>query len=412
MIDLGRLRIEVVPAEEWRQMFLEAWRLQRDHFWVESMAGIDWRAVRDRFLPLLGRVATRSELSDLIWELQGELGTSHAYEFGGDYPERTSYPVGNLGADLRWDGQGYVVERVPKGDAWNAKAASPLGAPGVNVTEGDRILMVGGRSVSEAEPPSALLVHEASTDVELTVEPKAGGAPRRVVVRTLGSERQLRYRDWVRRKRAHVDERSKGALGYLHIPDMGGYGLSEFFRAYRSQSKRPGLVVDVRNNGGGFVSQLVIEHLRRRVIGYDRPRYGRTESYPFDAVRGPLVAICDQFAGSDGDIFCHAFRRYALGPIVGTRTWGGVVGIDLDVDKHLADGTIVTQPEYGSYFEGVGWNVENHGVEPDVEVVMDPATMARGEDPQLDRAIDLALEALQTQPVREPEWPEVPSRRY
>lgn len=412
MVDLGRLRIEVVPAEEWRQMLLEAWRLQRDHFWAESMAGIDWDEIRDRYLGLLERVSTRSELSDVIWELQGELGTSHAYEFGGDYPDRASYPVGNLGADLRWDGKGYVVDRIPAGDPWARKVASPLTAPGVNISPGDRITAVGGRAVTEARPPVALLVHEAESDVELTVEPGGDGEPRRVTVRTLGSERLLRYRDWVNRKRAHVAERSRGALGYLHIPDMGGRGLAEFYRSYRAQSKRPGLIVDVRNNGGGFVSQLIIEHLRRQVIGYDRPRHGRTETYPFDAVRGPIVAICDQFAGSDGDIFSHAFKRYEIGTLVGTRTWGGVVGIDMDVDKMLADGTIVTQPEYSTYFEGVGWNVENFGVEPDEEVVLDPAAMARGEDLQLDRAVDIALEQLEKIPVREPEWPDVPSRRF
>lgn len=408
-VDLDRLRIEIVPAEEWRQMFLEAWRLAKHHFWTETMAGIDWDEVRDRYLPLVERVATRRELSDLIWELHGELGTSHAYEFGGDYPHVSDYTVGKLGADLSWDGTGWRVDHILEGDTWVPGVGSPLRAPGVRVAVGDRITAIDGRRVTEAFDPQRLLLHQADTDVALTVEPSGGGDAREVVVRTIASERMLRYRDRMLRKRRYVHEKSDGKLGYLHIPDMQGWGLSEFFRAFRSECRKPGLVVDVRANAGGFVSQFIIECLRREVIGYEFPRYGHPDTYPMDAVRGPKVAICDQYAGSDGDIVSHAWKAYGLGPLVGVRTWGGVVGIA--PDEHLADGGMVTQPEYSTWMEGVGWDVENHGVDPDEVVELTPADLARGDDPQLDRAIALALEALAANPVVTPTVAGIPSRR-
>ncbi len=409
-IDLDRLRVDVVPGDEWRQMFEEAWRLQRTHFWAENMAEVDWDDIRERYLPLVSRVTTRAELSDVIWEMQGELGTSHAYEWGGDYPARKAYPVGLLGVETTWDGTGYRIDRFLEGDPWDPDVSSPLGAPGVRAEVGDRIVGVAGHAVSERDDPRRLLVHAAATDVEIVLEPAGGGERRRVDVRTLASEKRLRYRDWVRRTRRAVAEASDGRLGYVHVPNMSGLGLSEFLRSFRTESRRDGLIVDARSNGGGFVSQLIIERLRRRVIGWERPRYGRPETYPADTVRGPIVALCDQFAGSDGDIFSHAFKAYEIGTLVGKRTWGGVIGIN--VDFLLADGTTVTQPEFSCYFDGPGWNIENYGVDPDVEVDMDPASSAAGKDPQLERAIAIAMEQLETRSVGEPEWPPVPSRRF
>jgi len=399
-VDLDRMRVEIEPAREWRQMFTEAWRMQREHFWRADMSAVDWEAVGARYLPLVERVSTRAELSDLIWEMQSELGTSHAYEMGGDYPGTRSYPVGLLGADLAWDGAGYRIERILDGDPWAPGCRSPLADPGVSVRAGERIVAIDGRPLDARTPPGAVLAGRAGRHAELTLA-GAGGA-RQVVVRTLESERALRYRDWVKRNRAHVRRAADGRLGYLHVPDMMGEGLAEFLRAFRSESKFPGLVVDARENGGGFLSSIVVDCLRRKVLGHARPRHGRYETYPPDAVHGPIVTLCDQFTGSDGDIFCHAVRAAGIGPLVGKRTWGGVVGID--PQRTLVDGTVVTQPEWAFWFEGVGWGIENHGVEPDVDVDLDPASMAAGRDPQLDRAIELALAMLEDSPVREPDW--------
>lgn len=401
-VDLERARVEIRPQAEWRQMYLEAWRLQRDRFWRRDMGGVDWEAMRDRYLPLLERVATRSELSDVIWELQGELSTSHAYEIGGDWPATSDWPVGLLGAELSWDGEGYRVDRVLEGDAWRRDAASPLARPGSRVEEGERILAIGGRPLDERHPPGSRMVDQAGRWVELEVVGPEGGERRRVPVRSLATETPLRYRDWVKRNRARTLESSEGRLGYLHVPDMDAAGLSEFFRAFRAECRRPGLIVDVRDNAGGYVSPLVLDCLRRRPIGYERPRHGRWQTWPPDAVRGPVVALCNQYAGSDGDLFCHAFRALGIGTLVGVRTWGGVVGFD--VDGALADGTVVTQPEHACWLEGVGWGLENRGVEPDVEVELDPASAGAGLDPQLDRAIEVALELLAESPVEEPRF--------
>lgn len=398
-IDLSRLRIDVVPAEEWRQMFLEAWRLQRDLFWTETMAGVDWEAIKRRYLPLLDRVVTREDLSDLIWELQGELGTSHAFEYGGDYPKNPKVQIGKLGADVSWDGKGYRIDRLLEGDSWDPDVASPLLAPGLDIREGDRIVAIGERPVTADTPPESLLLNAADADV--TVSIVTAGRRRRVdvLVHTLGSDRALRYRDWVRRNRAYVTSRSEGTTGYVHVRDMEGSGLAEFFRGFRSQARRKGLIVDVRNNSGGWVSQIVLEHLCRRVIGYERPRYGSPTPYPVNAVRGPIVVLCDEWTASDGDVFCHAFKAYGLGPLVGKRTWGGVVGVS--VDDYLADGTVVTQPQYNLYFETIGGNIENRGVDPDIEVDVPPGVEL---DPQLDRAVEEVRMRLSKSPAIEPWW--------
>lgn len=405
---LERLRVEVDPQAEWRQMFDEAWRLQRDSFWDADLAGVDWNRVRVKYASLLPKLASRAELSDLIWEMQGELGTSHAYEFGGDYPETKDYPVGSLGADFAWDGRGWKVTRILRGDAWMPGARSPLAAPGVGVVEGDRLVAIDGEPLDERTEPVARLTNRAGQDVELGIL-SAEGQTRRTFACCLRSEEKLRYRDWVRGNRERVRTASEGRLGYLHIPDMGGPGLAEFFRAWRAESKFPGLVVDVRENGGGFVSPIVLDCLRRQVLGYDRPRYGQWVSYPDDTVRGPQVMLADEYAGSDGDMITFGFRASGLGPVIGKRTWGGVIGIE--VDGALADGTIVTQPAFSFCALGEGWGLENRGVSPDIEVEFDPASMARGEDPQLERAIEVALAALREKPVSDPVWPPVPSRK-
>ncbi|HTD34357.1 MAG TPA: PDZ domain-containing protein, partial [Candidatus Elarobacter sp.] len=341
-LDLGRVSVLVEPRAEWRQMLREAWRLQRENFWDPAMSGIDWDAVLPRYEALLPKIRTRNELSDLIWEMQGELGTSHAYEIGGDKPLPPQYKRGFLGADVVWDDalHAYVVKRILRGDPWNREADSPLAEPGVDVKEGDLIVAVGGRAVSAHDGPGALLVNQAGRDVVLSVVRGIGSTPRRVLVRTLKDERMLRYRAWVEANRVLVRERTGGRVGYLHIPDMGPWGFSEFHRGYLSEFDRKGLIVDVRYNRGGHVSPLLLEKLARKRVGYDVTRYGPPVPYPPESVAGPVVALTNQFAGSDGDIFSHCFKLYKLGPLVGKRTWGGVVGIN--PYHRLVDGTITT----------------------------------------------------------------------
>ena len=406
-LDLGRIKVNVDPGAEWRQMLREAWRLQRDYFWDAGMSGVDWQRVHDRYAPLVDRIGARSELADLLWEMQGELGTSHAYEFGGDYRKPPAYPLGFLGADLALDRSGrWKVERIARADHWDRTAGSPLEAPGAGVSEGDTILAVNGRPVGRDRPPAAELVHQAGVDVELTVGDARGRRPHRVVVTTIAAEEPLRYREWVQDRRKYVHDATDGLVGYLHVPDMGAYGYAEFHRSYLLEIEREALVVDIRDNGGGFVSQLLLEKLARVRLGWDVLRYGPPFPYPEASPAGPMVCVTNQDAGSDGDIFSHCWKLLELGPLVGTRTWGGVVGID--IIRRLVDGGLTTQPQASFWFGDVGFGVENYGTDPDVVVDKAPQDWAAGADPQLDRAIALVTKALRAHKPRTPTKAERP----
>lgn len=408
-IDLQRIRVSLLPPAEWEQMYREAWRLQRDHFWTADLSGVDWQTVYKRYLPLLDRVASRAEFSDLLWEMQGELGTSHAYEMGGDYRREPHYHQGFLGADLRYDAasDSYLIERIVHGDPWNARASSPLVRAGVNIQPGERLLAINGQPLSAAVAPHELLVNQADSEVLLTVADRAGNQ-RTVTVKTLASETAARYRDWVEANRRQVHAATDGKVGYVHIPDMGAYGYAEFHRGFLAEIVREGLVVDVRYNGGGHVSQLILEKLARRRLGYDVQRWGEPSPYPSESVLGPLVAITNEGAASDGDIFSHMFKLMQLGPLVGKRTWGGVIGIS--PSSPLADGGLTTQPEFSFWASDVGWNVENYGAEPTIEVDIRPQDYAAGRDTQLERAISEALRLLAEQPPQVPDFGPRPQR--
>ena len=393
-IDLGRVRVSVDPRAEWRQMLREVWRLQRDHFWVADMSGVDWPAMLRRYEPLLPRVATRAELSDLIWELQGELGTSHAYESDGDHRRPPQVALGQLAAEwkLRPQDGSFEITRIVRGDGWDAQADSPLHAVGVEAQLGERIVAVNGQRVSRERPPQALLVHQAGAKVELTLARGEGSAAttRRVLVTTLADEVPARYREWVEHNRAWVHAQSGGRVGYLHLPDMMADGFAEFHRYFSAECDREALVVDLRYNRGGHVSELLLEKVARKRIAYNVPRWGRTTPYPEESAAGPVVALCNEHAGSDGDIFAHGFKLMGIGPLVGTRTWGGVIGIW--PRTLLVDGTETTQPEYSFWFRDVGWGVENHGTDPNIEVDNAPQDAAAGRDRQLETALATALQ--------------------
>ncbi|MFF0049326.1 MULTISPECIES: S41 family peptidase [unclassified Streptomyces] len=398
-VDLSRIRRTVEPAAEWRQMYDEAGRIMRDNFWRPDMGGVDWDGVLDRYRPVLARVATHDDLVDLLWEVQGELGTSHAYVTppGGRHDDTSRQ--GLLGADIsRTEDGHWRIDRILPSETSDPAARSPLAAPGVAVRAGDAILAVDGQEIDPLTGPGPLLTGSAGKPVELTVEPADGGNLRHVVVVPTADEEALRYHAWVADRRAYVHEQSGGRLGYLHVPDMVGSGWAQLHRDLRVEVAREGLVVDVRENRGGHTSQLVVEKLARRIVGWDLPRGMQPYSYPGDAPRGPVVAVANEFSGSDGDIVNAAIKALGIGPVVGTRTWGGVVGIDSRY--RLVDGTLVTQPKYAFWLEGYGWGVENHGVDPDVEVVMTPQDHALGRDPQLDAAIRIALEGLAESPAK------------
>src|SRR5713101_8440839 len=409
-LELQRVKVSVQPAAEWKQMFAEAWRLQREHFWVEDMSGVDWQAIYDQYAPLVERVSSRSELSDLFWELQGELGTSHAYEIGGEYRHGPHYQQGFLGVDWSYDAgdNRYRIAHILQGDPTDSNATAPLTSPGLNIHIGDAVLAINGQRVGPERSPQELLVNQAGNEVQLTIEDASSKETRIVTAKAIGDERPARYREWVENNRRIVHERSDSQVGYVHIPDMSPAGFAEFHRSYLAEYDYPALLVDVRFNGGGHVSGLLLEKLARRRIGYDFPRWGQPEPYPSESPRGPMVALTNEHAGSDGDIFSHGFKLMGLGPLIGKRTWGGVIGISPRYT--LVDGTVTTQPEFAFWFKDVGWNVENYGTDPDIEIDIAPQDYVNNFDPQLDRAIAEALRLIQERPALEPKPEERPRK--
>jgi tricorn protease len=428
-LNLERVRVSVIPVAEWRQMFREAWRLQRDHFWTPDMADVDWLGVHDRYLPLVNRVGSRSEFSDLMWEMQGELGTSHAYEFGGDYRPAPHYSQGYLGAEYTYRAEqaAWQITQIYQGDGWETQSDSPLNTPGANIQVGDYLLAINGQKLGLDFSPQSALVNLANQEINLTVRPAAKEQPageeqpagtefpaaevrpRNVTVKALEDESSVRYRQWVEDNRQRVHAATQGRAGYLHIPDMGAAGFAEFHRGFLAELECQGLIIDLRFNRGGYVSSLLLEKLARKRIGYDTSRWNQVPvPYPQESVWGPMVALTNEYAGSDGDIFSHGFKVMKLGPLIGKRTWGGVIGI---WPRHvLVDGTMTTQPEFSFWFNDVGWGVENYGTDPDIEVDILPQDYARGVDTQLERAIQEVLASLEANPPQAPNFSQRPSR--
>ncbi|MFO7660448.1 MAG: PDZ domain-containing protein, partial [Candidatus Cloacimonadaceae bacterium] len=407
-IDLNRIKLEIEPLPEWQQMFREAWRLQKYHFWTEDMSGIDWQKVHTRYYPLISRCGCRSEFSDLMWEMQGELGTSHCYEFGGDYRQSPVYPIGQLGIDYKFNlkYKAWEITRILKGDHWQGENRPPFMNPGLGVKKSWMITAVNGQQLSKEFTPEQATVNLAGQLVQLTVLSPDGQTSKNLTVKAMSNEISTRYMDWVEANREFVHKKSKGKIGYIHVPDCGKAGLQMFHRLFLAEVDYDGLVVDVRYNGGGSVSGLLLEKLARRRIGYDLSRWFGADPYPNDAPMGAMVMLTNEAAGSDGDIISHSFKLMKLGKLIGKRTWGGVIGI---WPRHwLADGTITTQPEMSFWFKDVGWGVENYGTDPDIEVDFLPQDYVKGIDPQLNTAIDEVLKELKRNPPLKPDFSKKP----
>lgn len=402
-VDLSRLRRSFDPRRMWRQMFDENGRLMRDFYWREDMDGTDWSKVLDRYRPVVDLARTRDDVVDILWETVGELNSSHAYV---NPPQPSGPQQGLLGADLEATPAGAKIIRVLPGEASDPAARSPLRAAGVDAQPGDLIVAIDGQEVG-SRGVGPLLRGAAGKVVEVTL--RRDKERRRVAVIPLASEQPLRYQAWVASRIAYVTRVSEGRLGYLHVPDMMAAGWAQLHRGLDLAMAHEAVIADVRYNSGGHTSQLVIERLSRQVIGWDLVRHGAPEPYPYQGRRGPVVFVTNQFAGSDGDIVCAAAQELGLGPVVGQRSWGGVIGIDGRFD--LVDGTSVTQPRYSFYFDQHGWGVENHGVDPDREHVMSPADWDDEDvrDPQLDLAVEEALRLLEQTPAKQP--PPLPAPR-
>jgi tricorn protease len=371
----------------------------RDHYWREDMDGVDWDAVVERWRPVVEMVSSHDDLVDLLWETVAELNTSHAYVVPTEPPGDQKRRLGLLGADLSPQEGGWRIDRILPGESSDPAARSPLRGPGVDAHEGDLIVAVDGMSVDREIGPARHLIGAANKPIELTL--RRDGEDRRVVVVPIDDEEVLRYQDWVRSRREYVSRRSDGRLGYVHVPDMMSTGWAQLHRDWRHAAEREGVIVDVRYNRGGHTSQLVLARLSKKLVGWTVARhYSSAGSYPVSAPRGPVVLVANEYSGSDGDIINAASQAVGLDGVVGRRTWGGVVGIDGRFT--LVDGTSVTQPRYAFWLEGKDWGVENHGVEPDIEVVHSPADFFSDDDPQLDRAMEEALNLLESRPALTP----------
>lgn len=412
-LSLGGLHMEVDPQQEWKQIFNEVWRQERDYFFEAAMNGVDWEKERDKYAPLVPYAASRYDLTYLMGEMIGDLSNSHTYVGGGDYPELHPVNVGLLGADYDVDQATglYRFKKIYEGENWDAQLRSPLTEPGVKVKEGDYLIAVNGRPLRAPQTPFELLTNTTGDTVVLTVNSKpTEEGSHTVQVKPIPDEGALREEDWVRSNRAKVSAATNGKVGYVYIPDMGGPGLNQFVKQWFPQIRKQGMIVDVRYNGGGFVDQLIFDRLRRILVGMGSARNWEPGTVPPVVFHGAMACLTNQYAASDGDIFSYFFKVYKLGPLIGERTWGGVRGIRGQIP--LMDGGYITRPEFARYDLNSKWVVENKGVAPDIEVDNRPDQVVKGQDAQLERAIQEVMKAIQanpkTLPARPPDLPAYP----
>ena len=394
-VDLGGLRMLVDPRQEWRQIFDEVWRMERAYFYDPNMHGLDWRAVRARYEPLLEFVQRREDLNDLLVEMIGEMQVGHNRIGGGDVYMAPPTATGLLGADFKVDKNLYRVEKIYRGDGWDPFVVSPLTAPGVNVAEGDYILAINGHPLDATVNIFSLLENTVDKQVALTVSRDGTTqASRTVTVIPVGGEGGLRQWDWVKRNQEYVERKTGGKVAYVYLPDTGEGGYTFFNRMFFAQVDRDAVIVDDRRNSGGQAANYILDVLSRKYLSGWKDRDGSVFNTPAGAIYGPKVMLIDQDAGSGGDYLPFSFRGLGLGKLIGTRTWGGLIGIF--ANPLLIDGGVLTVPFFRMYTPAGEWRVENEGVAPDVPVELDPAAVNRGADNQLDAAIADVLEQLKT----------------
>lgn len=394
-LDLSSMTTMVNYQEEWQQIFDEAWRQMRDFFYVDNMHGLDWDAIYKKYNALIPYVAHRSDLNYVIGEMIGELNVGHAYVNPGEQPASKRIQTGLLGARISAHSSGFFrIDRILPGTPWNTKVQSPLAAPGVNIKEGEYIVAVNRVPANSVNDIYKLLVGTAGKVVELSInsKPELAGA-RNVLVTTIADESQLYYYAWVSENIRKVNEDTNGEVGYIHIPDMGPEGLNEFVKYFYPQLSKKALIIDDRGNGGGNVSPMILERLNRKPYRLTMRRNSSTVStVPSESLAGPMAVLIDKYSASDGDLFPYGFRKMGLGTIIGTRSWGGVVGISSPLP--FIDGTDLRVPQFTSFSLEGNWIIEGHGVEPDIYVENDPYSEYFGEDAQLNKAIEVILEEL------------------
>lgn len=411
-LNLSGMQMEVDKHAEWQQIYNEAWRQMREFFYAPNMHGVDWKAEKEKYAPLVKYVNQRNDLNYVIGELIGELNVGHAYVGGGDSPDLQRIKIGLLGAEISKDpSSGYFkIDKILKGQNWSKPTKSPLTEIGVNAKEGDYIVAIDGQSTKNMKNIYQALVNKAGNQVKISLNNKASeqGSNIETVIPT-DDESQLYYLKWVNENIEKVNKASNGKVGYIHIPDMGVDGLNEFVKYYYPQLAKEALIIDVRGNGGGFVSPIIIERLRRVASQINIARNTKPSLNPGGTMSGPLVLMCDEFSASDGDLVTYRFKFHKLGKVVGKRTWGGVVGIRGSLP--FVDGGSLNKPEFSRYdLEGKKWIIEGIGVEPDITVDNDPYLEYTGTDQQLNKAIEVILEDLKTKAYKIPNPPEFPEK--
>ncbi len=401
------MEARVDPRAEWKQMYRDVWRLQRDYLYDPHAHGLDLKAAEKKYAVFLDGLASRADLNYLFHEMLGNLVLGHTYINGGDTPEVPKVKGGLLGADYKVENGRYRFARVYSGENWNPRLRAPLTQPGVNVKEGDYLLAVNGKELKGTDNVYQPFEETAGKAVTIKVGPDPDGTgAREVTVVPVESETGLRNLAWIEGNRRKVDKLSGGKLAYVYLPDTWVGGYKNFNRYFFAQLDKEGVVVDERFNGGGLAADYVIEYLRRPLLNYWLTRDGKIITSPGGAIFGPKAMITNEFAGSGGDLMPWYFKRSKLGPLVGKRTWGGLVGIG--EYPPLLDGGEVTAPDFAFFTPEGKWEVENRGVPPDVEVELDPYEVRKGHDPQLEKAVEVVLEELRKNPPKQPKRPEYP----
>jgi tricorn protease len=410
-ISTSGMTVEIDPREEWKQIFHEAWRVQRDFFYDPNMHGVDWDAVGKQYEAMLEDCASREDVSYVIREMIAELNVGHAYYWGGDVEHTPNVSVGMPGCTFALENGAYRIVRILEGASWDVDGRGPLSQPGVDVHAGDYLLAVDGVAVDTAKDPWAAFAGLADRTVVLTVsaEPKLNDKARHVLVKLGGDDYPIRFRAWVEKNRRYVAEKTNGRVGYIYVPDTGINGQNELVRQFYGQLTAEALIVDERWNGGGQVPTRFIELLNRPIANYWALR-DRDDVFPWppDAQQGPKCMLINGLAGSGGDYFPFWFRAAGLGKLIGTRTWGGLVGIS--GNPQLVDGGYTSAPTFAFFEKDGTWGIEGHGVDPDIEVADDPAAMVGGKDPQLDAAVSLMVDELQRHPYVKAKRPKYPDR--
>ena len=408
-LDLDKLEMKIDPRAEWNQIYTEGWRIFRDWFYVNNMHGVDWKKMHDNYAAILPYVGSRFDLDYLLCELVSETNVGHAYVNWGDIKRPKMVSSGLLGAAIEADGDRYRIMKIYEGENWNPTRRSPLTEAGVDVKEGDYIISIDGVELKTDTNPYALLENKANTDVELVVSSKADGtAPRKSTVKTIDSELELMNFNWVNERRALVDKLSDGKIGYIYVPNTSFEGNRELYRGMYTYHNKEALIIDDRYNGGGFIPDRMADLLDRHNLSFWY-RNGMTPAkVPGIAHTGPKVMLINGYSSSGGDAFPYFFKKLKLGKLIGTRTWGGLVGISGNAG--LVDGGSISVPQFGIFDEHENWIIEGIGVYPDIEVVDRPEQLAKGEDPCIEKAVEELLKELQAHPVKQINAPAPPDR--